>query len=270
MATTALEILTVSGVRGYEKDGTVYLNIEDTARGLGFVMVRNERVTTSGDAYTAVRWNRVNEYLKEFGYPHEVGKDDYIPENIFYRLAMKAKNEVAEKFQAKVADEILPTIRKHGVYMTTEALEKAILNPDFMLKVVTELKKEKDARIAAEQTIQDMTPHYELGKKVGDTKAAISVKEFSEVLCKNGYKIGQNNLFRWFVDRGYLYKRGRKYLICQDYLDQKLFDVIEQIFNLPGTEVEQVNVKIMITGKGQDYFLNKFEEEKNLASIQGE
>lgn len=109
-------IITIQNVRGYEKDGTVYLNAEDTARGLGFVMVRNERVTTSGDTYTAVRWNRVNEYLKEFGYQHEVGKEDYIPENIFYRLAMKAKNEVAEKFQAKVADEILPAIRKTGFY----------------------------------------------------------------------------------------------------------------------------------------------------------
>ena len=103
-------------MRGYEKDGTVYLNAEDTARGLGFVMVRNERVTTSGDNYSSVRWNRVNGYLQEFGYPHDVGKDDYIPENIFYRLAMKAKNEVAEKFQAKVADEILPAIRRTGFY----------------------------------------------------------------------------------------------------------------------------------------------------------
>lgn len=268
MATTALEILTVSGVRGYEENGTAHLNLEDVARGLGFVQ-------TAHSGNEVVRWERVNKYLHEFHFvptsgDGKIDASTYIPENIFYRLAMKAKNEAAQRFQILVADEILPTIRKHGVYMTTEALEKAILNPDFMLKVVTELKKEKDARIAAEQTIQDMTPHYELGKKVGDTKAAISVKEFSEVLCKNGYKIGQNNLFRWFVDRGYLYKRGRKYLICQDYLDQKLFDVVEQVFNLPGTEVEQVNVKIMITGKGQDYFLNKFEEEKNLASIQGE
>ena len=61
-------------------------------------------------------WWRVNEYLKGFGFSTEVRKDDYIPENIFYRLAMKAKNEVAEKFQAKVADEILPAIRKTGFY----------------------------------------------------------------------------------------------------------------------------------------------------------
>lgn len=85
------DVLKIANVRGYEQNGTVYLNLEDVARGLGFVMVRNERVTTSGDAYEAVRWNRVNEYLKSFGFSTEVAKDEFIPENIFYRLAMKAK-----------------------------------------------------------------------------------------------------------------------------------------------------------------------------------
>lgn len=251
-----------ANVRVVEKDGEGWLIAADVCRELGVDNVSQALTRLDSDEKDVI----LNDTLG--------GKQkmSIINEAGFYHLVLSSrkKDKRVRRFQRWVTHEVLPTIRKHGVYMTTEALEKAILNPDFMLKVVTELKKEKDARIAAEQTIQEMTPHYELGKKVGDTKAAISVKEFSEVLCKNGHKIGQNNLFRWFVDRGYLYKRGRKYLICQDYLDQKLFDVVEQVFNLPGTEVEQVNVKVMITGKGQDYFLNKFEEEKNLASIQGE
>ena len=110
-------IITIQNVRGYEKDGTVYLNAEDTARGLGFVDYQ-EKVSASGGrkTYEVIRWARINEYLQEFGFSTEVRKDDYIPENIFYRLAMKAKNEVAEKFQAKVADEILPAIRRTGFY----------------------------------------------------------------------------------------------------------------------------------------------------------
>ena len=100
------------GVRGYEEDGVAYLHIEDSARGLGFEREKN------GAMY--VMWDRVEQYLAdlsfhtsvESGNPH----DYYIPENIFYRLCMKAKNEVAEKFQAKVADEIIPSIRKTGSY----------------------------------------------------------------------------------------------------------------------------------------------------------
>lgn len=105
-------IITIQNVRGYEKNGTVYLNVEDTARGLGFV--HNE--IKNGVEYSTVRWATVNQYLQDFGFANKVAKDDYIPENIFYRLAMKAKNEVAEKFQAKVADEILPAIRRTGFY----------------------------------------------------------------------------------------------------------------------------------------------------------
>lgn len=101
-------IITVSGVDCYERNGTVYLNLDTVARGLGFT-----RIAESGNE--VIRWDRVGKYLAEFGVP-TCGHGDYIPENIFYRLAMKAKNETAEKFQALVADEIIPAIRKTGSY----------------------------------------------------------------------------------------------------------------------------------------------------------
>lgn len=102
----------ISGVSCYEQDGTAYLKLEDVARGLGFTQTQNK----NGTEYTSIRWERVEQYLAEFGFPHKWGKDDFIPENVFYRLAMKAKNETAEKFQALVADEIIPSIRKTGSY----------------------------------------------------------------------------------------------------------------------------------------------------------
>lgn len=94
----------ISGVSCYERDGTAYLRLEDVARGLGFTQTQNK----NGVEYTSIRWETINRYLEEIGFPNKLGKDSYIPENIFYRLAMKAKNETAEKFQALVADEIIP------------------------------------------------------------------------------------------------------------------------------------------------------------------
>ena len=79
------------------------------------------------------------------------GDDDFIPENIFYRLAMKAKNETAERFQALVADEIIPSIRKHGAYMTPQKIEEVLLNPDTIIKLATELKAEQEKRMALER-----------------------------------------------------------------------------------------------------------------------
>ena len=99
-------ILIIEGVECYEKDGVAYLKLEAVARGLGFTQSQNK----NGVEYISVRWERVEGYLSELGFPHKWGKNDFIPENIFYRLAMKAKNEAAEKFQAKVADEIIRRI----------------------------------------------------------------------------------------------------------------------------------------------------------------
>lgn len=111
------EIITVQNVRGYIDDnGTAFINAEDAARGLGFTQVKKDRVPTSGDKpYEAVRWERVNGYLAEYNYP-PVKAGDFIPENIFYLLAMKANNEAAKTFQLKIANEILPTLRKTGTY----------------------------------------------------------------------------------------------------------------------------------------------------------
>lgn len=102
-------IITVSGVDCYERDGTVFLNLEAVARGLGFTTVAK-----SGNE--VIRWARVEEYLSDLHFATSGERPNYIPENIFYRLAMKAKNETAERFQALVADEIIPAIRKTGSY----------------------------------------------------------------------------------------------------------------------------------------------------------
>ena len=104
------EIMNIQGIDCYEENGVAYLKLETVARGLGFTQEKN------GVEY--VKWERVNGYLAELGFSPEVGKGTYIPENIFYRLAMKAKNETAEQFQALIADEVIPQIRKTGGYQS--------------------------------------------------------------------------------------------------------------------------------------------------------
>lgn len=145
--TTNLSIVEVEGVHGYvDENGIVQLLVDDVARGLGFVMVRKERVTKSCDTvtgscdkpYTAVRWNTVNKYLRDTDClskgDAKVKSGDYIPESWFYILAMKASNEAAKNFQRKVATEIMPSIRKYGYYSLTKetapAAKPAAKEPD--------------------------------------------------------------------------------------------------------------------------------------------
>lgn len=137
----------ICGVDCYEQNGVAYLRLENVARGLGFTQTQKK----NGVEYISIRWETINRYLEDIGFPNKLGKDDFIPENIFYRLAMKAKNETAEKFQALVADEIIPSIRKNGIYATDNVIDEILNNPDFGIELLTKLKKERQARVEAER-----------------------------------------------------------------------------------------------------------------------
>lgn len=116
-----ISIKRIEGVDCYESNGVAYLNLEAAARGLGFTQEKN------GEPY--VLWFRVRKYLESFGILSSEKDEplpEYIPENIFYRLAMKAKNPVAEAFQAKVADEIIPAIRRTGKYEVKPEVSEAV------------------------------------------------------------------------------------------------------------------------------------------------
>ena len=98
-------------------DGSISINAEDTAIGFGWIQEKN------GKKY--VRWETLNGYCMELGFSQLVGKDDYIPESLFYRLGMKANNVVADKFQNWLAFEVIPSIRKTGTYSMAKYQPKA-------------------------------------------------------------------------------------------------------------------------------------------------
>lgn len=142
------KLITVSGVTGYiDENGTAWLNLENVARGLGFT----ERAASGNET---IRWRTVVPYLIEFG-TIATSCDaipTFIPENIFYRLAFKAKNETAEKFQGKVADEILPAIRKTGTYSVTPMTPIQMLAAQ--AQAMAELEKKTNAAIESANNVQ--------------------------------------------------------------------------------------------------------------------
>lgn len=90
------------------EDGSISINAEDTAIGFGWTQEKNGKIY--------VKWERLNSFCKEIGFSPQVGKEDYIPESLFYRLGMKANNAVADKFQNWLAMEVIPSIRKTRHY----------------------------------------------------------------------------------------------------------------------------------------------------------
>lgn len=251
-----LQILNISGVECYEKDGTAYLRLETVARGLGFT-----RIAASGNE--VVRWERVEGYLKDLGVP-TCGHDDFIPENIFYRLAMKAKNDVAEKFQAKVADEIIPSIRKHGGYI---AGQESMTDDQLLAKALLVAQSkiaERDKIIAQKQErIEQMKPKEVFADAVATSKQSILIGDLAKLICQNGYQIGQKRLFQWMRDKGYLMKFGSsRNMPTQRYIEQGLFEVKESTINNPDGSVRLTRTT-KVTGKGQIHFINKFVGEEN-------
>lgn len=256
------QIINISGVSCYEKDGTAYLSLEAVARGLGFT-----RIAASGNE--VIRWETVRKYLHELGVPtswHEdsqlVGKDglpDYIPENIFYRLAMKAKNEAAEKFQAKIADEVIPSIRKHGMYATEVTIERMLGDPDAMIKVLTALKEEREQRKALESKVETDRPKVLFADAVSASDTTILIGDLAKLISQHGVDIGQRRLFQWMRDNGYLIRREGtdRNMPTQRAMELGLFSIKETAITCPDGRI-RVTKTVRVTGKGQQYFINKF------------
>ena len=101
-------------------DGSISVNAEDTAKGFGWIRTEIK----NGKEYKSIMWARMNSYLEEVGFAHKCAKDDYIPESLFYLLAMKANNDIAKKFQMCLAAEVIPQIRKTGGYVLVNNNDK--------------------------------------------------------------------------------------------------------------------------------------------------
>lgn len=264
-----LQVVNIEGIDCYEKDGTAYLKLEAVARGLGF-----SRVAASGNE--VVRWETVRKYLEELGVPtcwhgdsQPTGKDglpEFIPENIFYRLAMKAKNDTAERFQALVADEIIPSIRRNGMYATDKVIDQILDNPDFGIELLTKLKEEKTRNKTLEEENRRMRPKEIFADAVSVSDSAILIGELAKMLKQNRVNTGQNRLFEWMRDNGYLIKRrGTDYnMPTQRAMELGLFEIKERTINNPDGSV-RITKTVLVTGKGQQYFINKFlgREEKS-------
>lgn len=170
----------IKGVECYiDENEVIKLKLEHVARGLGF--------TQSKGSVEYVRWETVRGYLNGFGFSQEVGKDTFIPEPIFYLLAMKADNETAREFQKIVAYEVLPSIRKHGMYMTEDVLSKILDNPDFGITLLTKYKEEKEKNnllsgqvIEQQKLISTMKPKADYMDRILSSKSLVTTTQIAK------------------------------------------------------------------------------------------
>ena len=187
-----------------------------------------------------------------------IQKADFINESNLYKLVFQSRKPQAEKFSDWVTSEVLPSIRKHGAYMTSEVIEKTLSDPDYLIRLATNLKEEKAKRALAEAQIEKDKPKVLFADSCEVAENSILIGEFAKRLKQNGYDIGQNKLFEWLRQHDYLCKSGeRKNLPTQYSMERGLFEIKTRVFSNPNGSVRTTSTT-KITGRGQIYFTNKF------------
>jgi len=181
-----------------------------------------------------------------------------INESGLYSLILRSRKPEAKKFKKWVTSEILPSIRKHGVYATGEKLEEMLADPDTMILTLQVLKTEREKRKVLEEKAVEDSPKVLFADAVMASNSSISIRELARLLHQNHIDIGQNRLFRQLREEGYLCKSGADYnLPTQQAMDLGLFEVKKGAYiDSKGSSIVTRTTKV--TGKGQMYFVNKF------------
>lgn len=187
----------------------------------------------------------------------------FIPESDLYRLVFSSKLPTAEKFTDWVTDEILPTIRKHGAYMTPDVIERTLTDPDYIIQLATTLKDEQQKRKALEAQSEENRPKVLFADSVAASHTSILIFDLAKILKQNGVEIGGHRLFDWMRKNGYLVRRdGSDHnMPTQRSMEMGLFEVKETTVSHSDGHIS-VNKTPKVTGKGQQYFINLFLSKK--------
>lgn len=199
-------------------------------------------------------------------------KMNFVNESNLYRCIFNSRKPEAEKFQDWVTSEMLPSIRKHGMYATDELIN----NPDLLIQVASKLKEEKEARrIAEEQAeqrrllLEEQKPKVVFADAVATSQTSILIRDLAKLLKQNGVDIGEKRIFRWLRENGYLIKQSKNgNTPTQKAMEQGLFEVKETSIT-HGNGIITTHFTSKVTGKGQIYFINKLKKEieKEIMSI---
>ena len=238
-------------IRTIEREGEPWFVGKDVAAALGYSNTRDalDRHVDIDDKNTVVNpdGNRGNPNMT------------IINESGLYSLVLSSKLPTAKKFKRWITSEVIPSIRKHGGYLTPDKLEEVLLKPDTLIQLAQNLKAEQEKRMALEVKMEEQKPKVLFAESVEAAKTSILIGELAKLLKQNGINIGQNRLFEWLRNNGYLIKRqGSDYnMPTQRAMEMGLFEIKETTITHSDGHIH-VSKTPKVTGKGQVYFVNLF------------
>ena len=261
-----LQIFNYNGneVRTIQKDGEPWWVLKDVCEIFGETNYRRvsgrldedekgvSQINTPGGLQSMTVINEAGLYTTLFAMQPEKARgvtEEYVQQ----------RQEQLKSFRKWVTSEVLPSIRKHGAYMTPQKIEEVLLNPDTIIKLATNLKAEREKRMELERQAEKDKPLVTFANSVSVAKASILVGELAKLLKQNGIEMGQNRLFTWMRENGYLISRkGTDYnMPTQRSMEMELFEIKLTTIS-HGDGHTSLNKTPKVTGKGQIYFINLF------------
>ena len=188
----------------------------------------------------------------------------FINEKNLYRVIMRSDKPQAEPFQDWVCGDVLPSIRKHGMYATEATVESMLNDPENAILMLQAYQRERKERLAAQQQVEKLEaqaiedkPKIIYADAVKGSTSSCLIGELAKMIAQNGYPIGEKRLFQWMRDNHYLCSYGERFnQPYQQYIEQGLFTMKQNVFSVDGEMRTRNTTKV--TGKGQIYFINKF------------
>lgn len=176
-----------------------------------------------------------------------------------YSLVLGSRKPEAKAFKRWITHDVIPTIRKHGMYATPQTLEQMLNDPDSMIKVLQTLKEERTARLQAEETNRLNAPKVLFADSVAQADTDILIGELAKILKQNGVETGQNRLYDRLRADGFIMKNST--IPTQKGMEMGLFHVIERSITQPNGTT-RVTKTTKVTGNGQIYFINRYAAKK--------
>lgn len=176
----------------------------------------------------------------------------FVNEPGLYALVLSSRKKEARAFKRWITHEVIPDIRKHGMYMTSSIVQQVVGNPRAFAELALAYADEKDRRAAAERKIEEQKPLVQFANHVADTSDLIDMGDFAKLAKDEHIDIGRNRLFAWLRNEGYLMDDNAPY---QRYVEQGIFVLREGSYDTPyGSRIYK---KTYVTGKGQIYLIEK-------------
>lgn len=229
-------------VRTIEENGKILFCGIDVAKSLGYARYR--------DAISSHCKGAVKRRILTNGGEQETS---FVTEGDIYRLVVKSQMPYAEQFESWIFDEIIPSIRKHGMYATDELIN----NPDLLIAVATQLKEERQARVQAEQKVIEMKPLATFGEALSKSETSILIRELAKIITQStSVSIGEKRLYSWLRVNKYIMQDSTE--PYQSRVEQGLFERKANGTYTNCDGVSKTSYTTYVTPKGQQHFINKF------------